>query len=83
MSDTTRHVSARFWILAVLASATGILFLITLLWRDWLEAFGVEPDGGSGLVEWLVVAALLAATVGLAAGARLEWRTSAVATGSV
>jgi hypothetical protein len=45
--------------------ATGIIF--GLLPRTWIELrFGVDPDGGSGLYELLLVALPIAAGVGLA-----------------
>jgi hypothetical protein len=43
-----------------LASVSGTLFLLTLFWADWIEAiFGIDPDGGSGAVEFLVASAFL------------------------
>jgi len=49
-----------------------VLFLLTLVRPDWIEAvFEVEPDGGSGELEWVVVAVLLASTL---AFAWLGWR---------
>lgn len=69
------QVRARFWIEAVLAALTGALFLLTLVSRDWIERiFGIEPDEGSGALEWLIVAALLVVTVAFIAAARNEWR---------
>jgi len=45
--------------------ATGIMF--GLLPRTWIESrFGVDPDGGSGLFEFLLAALPIAACVGLA-----------------
>jgi len=70
-----RAAPKRFWSEVLLAAASGMLGLITLVWRDWLEAvFGIDPDGHNGLVEWLIVLGLLAAAVTLAALARVEWR---------
>jgi hypothetical protein len=69
------QVRARFWIEAVLGTLTGALFLLTLASRDWIERiFGIEPDQGSGALEWLIVAALLVVTVAFIAAARSEWR---------
>ncbi len=54
----------------------ALLAVVTLVWHDWIElVFGVDPDHGSGAVEWLIVA--LAAAVALAFGvmARAEWRS--------
>lgn len=68
-------VRARFWGEAVLASTTGFLAVLTLFWRDWIEATtGFSPDRHNGSLEWVIVAVLflLCAIVGLAA--RAEWR---------
>lgn len=65
---------------AVAAAVTGALAVITLLWRDWIEAvFGVDPDHGNGAVEWWVVGALAAATGMLALLALADRRRLAVA----
>jgi hypothetical protein len=70
-----RSLRHRFWIEAVLASTTGVLAVVTLLWHDWIEAvFGVDPDKGNGSAEWLVVVILAIVFVIMVVGARLEWR---------
>lgn len=56
------------------ALLSGLLGLLTLVWRDWLEALGWDPDSGNGTVEWVAVLALLLVAVGLGASAGLEWR---------
>jgi hypothetical protein len=62
---------ARFWIEAALAALSGVLCVLTLVWRDWIEAvFRVDPDRQSGALEWLVVAALLALTAAFGVRAR-------------
>ena len=64
----------RFWISLVLAVVAAFLALITLVWRTWIEgASGLEPDGGSGEAEWLVVVACAVASVALSGLARREW----------
>ena len=68
-------VRTRFWAEAVLASAGGLLAVLTLFWRDWIEATtGFDPDRHNGSLEWVIVAGLflISAAVGLAA--RAEWR---------
>ena len=46
---------------AGLGVASGILCLLTLAWKDWLEGvFGWDPDRHSGTVEWLIVVGALA-----------------------
>lgn len=65
----------RFWMEAVLGSLSGLLFVITLVRRDWIELlFDVEPDAGSGALEWLIVAVTALVAVLCAVGARAEWR---------
>jgi hypothetical protein len=72
------HLRVRFWVEAVLAALTTALFVLTLVSRDWIERiFHVEPDASSGALEWLIVAALLVATIALIAAARSEWRRAA------
>ncbi len=61
-----------------MASVTGFVAVLTLVWRDWIETvFGVDPDHGNGSLEWFVVAALAVITTALVVGARVEWRRSA------
>jgi DMSO/TMAO reductase YedYZ heme-binding membrane subunit len=68
----------RFWVESVLASCSGLLFLLTLVWRDWIEEVtGWDPDRHSGALESAIVAALLAVTLAFAAAARAEWRARA------
>jgi hypothetical protein len=65
---------SRFWFELALALASGLLGLVTLVWRDWIEmAFKVDPDHHSGALEWLIVFGLLfiAAIAGVLA--RAEW----------
>jgi len=70
----------RFWIEVSLALLTGILALITLLSREWIEVvFHVDPDEGSGSLEWLIVALAAAAAIILAVMARVEWRSADMA----
>jgi len=65
----------RFWVELALALGSGALFLVTLVGRNWIEiVFAVDPDAGSGQLEWLIVCALLVLTVTTSALARYEWR---------
>ena len=64
-----------FWIEALLAFGNAVLLLMTLLWKDWIEiVFKVDPDAGSGAVEWVIVAVTLLLTIAFLALARNEWR---------
>ena len=72
-----RQMRLRLWLEIGMATTTGVLFVITLVWRDWIErAFGLELDGGNGSIEWLIVGVLLVATIALFVLARSEWRRS-------
>ncbi len=65
----------RFWLETVIAIVASILFVITLVWHDWIEIiFKVDPDHGNGLLEWSIVGALLVVTIVLFILARYEWR---------
>ncbi len=65
----------RFFLETVAAVFGMLLAAITLVWPDWIErVFGVDPDGGSGLDEWLIVAASLSVALVSALLARREWR---------
>lgn len=65
----------RFWLETSLAIVTAILFVVTLVWHDWIEIiFNVDPDQGSGFLEWLIVGVLFVVTIVLFVLARYEWR---------
>jgi hypothetical protein len=69
------NLPKRFWVEVVLASLSGFLFLLTLIWRDWIEGvFGVDPDHHNGSLEWLIVGVMLLAAISFGALARTEWR---------
>jgi len=65
----------RFYPEAIVGVITAVMFLVTLVQRDWIEAlFGIDPDNGSGALEWLIVGGLLLVTVVLFSLATYEWR---------
>ena len=70
----------RFWLETAIASVTCILFVITLIQRDWIEVvFGIDPDNHNGALEWLIIGTLVAATIALSTLASYEWRRAGAA----
>lgn len=54
-------IRTRFWFEAVCGTVGTVLFLGTLATREWIELiFGVDPDGGSGTLEFAIASSLLA-----------------------
>jgi len=71
------HLRRRFWAESALGFLSTVLFVVTLVWPDWLElVLHVDPDGGNGAVEWAIVALCAAIAVANFALARVEWRTT-------
>jgi hypothetical protein len=63
----------RVWLSIGTAVLAFVLALVTVVWRDWIEiVFGMEPDAGSGALEWAIVAGLLATSGALTLVARHE-----------
>lgn len=61
-------------------TALSLLFaglaIITALWPAWIETvFRVDPDGGDGAAEWLVVAVLGMVAIAAFILARRDYRT--------
>lgn len=61
-----------------MAGLGAVLLAVTLIWKDWIEiVFRVDPDRGSGALEWVIVGACAAITLLLGAAAGYEWRRAA------
>ena len=65
-----------------LAAVSGVLGVVTLFWRDWLEVTGWDPDHHNGSAEWIIAVALIAAAIPLGAMARREHRRGLSAVGA-
>lgn len=54
---------------AFFAGLFAVGALVTAVVPQWIEAFGLEPDGGSGSAEWgiVVVLGVIAVAMGLVA----------------
>lgn len=69
------HLRTRFWIETALAGLAAVLMIVTLVSREWIELlFGVDPDGGSGALEWGLVSTLLVISITFSALGYVEWR---------
>ena len=74
------RVRPRFWIELGFAVLSGVLAIVTVFWRDWIEVTGWDPDRHSGAAEWAVVAVLAVISIAMALLARVEWRRPLPAT---
>jgi len=60
---------------AILAATFGVLAVLTALWPTWIESIaGLEPDAGSGSLEWAIVAVFAVAALGAGLFARRDYR---------
>ena len=65
----------RFLVQLFVAGVSAICFVLTLIRRDWIEAvLSVDPDAGSGALEWVITGGFL--TIALTCGflAHRQWR---------
>jgi hypothetical protein len=73
----TRNVRNGFWVRLALAAISAILSVVTLIWHDWVEiVFRIDPDHGSGWLEWLIVIMALGLAITFSISARREWQRS-------
>jgi ABC-type thiamin/hydroxymethylpyrimidine transport system permease subunit len=69
------RLRARVRIEVVLAVISAALCVLTLVFPEWIEELtGLEPDAGSGALEWLVAGVFLVAAVVAAVLARRDYR---------
>ena len=70
-----RRLKTRLRVESILAAISAGLFVLTLINAEWIEALtGLEPDAGSGALEFLIAAAFLVAAVVTALMARRDYR---------
>ena len=74
--ETYRRLGNAFWIESLMALASAALLVVTLITRTWIEEiFKVDPDQGSGSLEWIIVGLALLVTVASVTLAGGEWRS--------
>jgi hypothetical protein len=70
--------SSKIWLARIevsLAFLSGSLGVLTIFWRDWIEALtGWSPDHHSGSVEFGLISVLLITSVSCAVVARRTYR---------
>ena len=56
LTHQIRGLPLRFWAQVVGGGTTGVLFVVTPFWPNWIEAVfrGFNPDQHSGLIEWII-----------------------------
>jgi hypothetical protein len=75
MTRVRKRSRARIDLETAIALIAGTLGVLTIFWRDWIEAVtGWDPDYYNGSLEWLIVAALLAVSAVFGVAARRDWR---------
>ena len=74
------RIGTRFPIEAIGMAAFSLLAVFTAFNHRWIElVFGVDPDSGSGLLEWTLLALAALVTAAGAAVAYNRWSTARVA----
>jgi hypothetical protein len=65
----------QFWVALVTGVLSAVLAVLTLITREWIEIiFGVDPDGGNGSLEWVIVVVTAVTAIVCVGYARVEWR---------
>ncbi len=71
-----RRLRNAFWIESGMALTSAALLVVTLITRTWIEEiFKVDPDQGSGSLEWIIIGVALVVTVASVTLASGEWRS--------
>ena len=73
------RLKARFWSEVILAALTATLGAVTAVVPTWIEAvFQIDPDHGSGAVEWAIVGVCFAVSLAALVAARVSWRAASI-----
>jgi hypothetical protein len=69
----------RFRVEVILAGLGIVLFALTLVYPEWIEALtGLEPDAGSGALEFAIAGVLLLVALASALLARRDYHRLAL-----
>ena len=70
-----RHLTPVFWIEAILAGASVLFLVPTLVWESWIVIiFGASPDAGNGSLEWTIAIVCVLCAAVFSVLARNQWR---------
>jgi ABC-type thiamin/hydroxymethylpyrimidine transport system permease subunit len=73
------RIRRRLHVEVVLAGISIALGVLTLVFPEWIEELtGLEPDAGSGALEWIVAGIFLVGAVVAAVLARRDYRRLAL-----
>jgi ABC-type thiamin/hydroxymethylpyrimidine transport system permease subunit len=73
------RIRRRLHVEVVLAGISIALGVLTLVFPEWIEELtGLEPDAGSGALEWIIAGVFLVGAVVAAVLARRDYRRLAL-----
>jgi hypothetical protein len=71
----SKGLCLQFWLELLATTGAVFSFALTIASHRWIElVFRVDPDHGSGLLEWLSVGLSVALAASCSGLARYEWR---------
>jgi hypothetical protein len=74
----THNLRTRFWFESALALVSLAALVLTLISKSWIETLtGLDPDAGSGAVEWAVAVVLTTVTISAVGMAHVELKRAA------
>jgi hypothetical protein len=70
-----KTTQVRLWVEILLAAIFAVLFVVTLVWPDWIElVLKVDPDEGDGSLEsWIMIGTGALTLIALVC-AGIDWR---------
>ena len=71
--------SPRSLLEVVVATMAGVSAVLAVIWPTWIEALGIDPDRGSGSLEWAIPGVLAVTAILVGMLAQRHWRLDAPA----